>query len=297
MKLAGDSRAIGVCAGSSAVLLGLGYMWLAGAPLRLLLMNLAALGIGLALFQLVRMLAPHAATLRGPVLTALSIALLAASLGGLTVYGATRWVGIIGITVQPSLIVAPLLVTAYAARPDRWSAAALAVAVLSVALQPDRSVAAMLLLGSLVVILGGRDKQSLALGAMAAAGLAVTLLRPDALPAIPYVDQILYTSFDADPLAGLCVWTGTTLLFAPMLALVRGRGFAAEWAFAAVWAGAVLAASLGNYPTPLVGYGGSAIIGYMLSLIPLGMRETAAATSPVAIRADREEDEQNLRFA
>jgi hypothetical protein len=30
-----------------------------------------------------------------------------------------------------------------------------------------------------------------------------------------------------------------------------------------------MAAALGNYPTPIVGYGGSAIIGYALSLLAL----------------------------
>ena len=37
--------------------------------------------------------------------------------------------------------------------------------------------------------------------------------------------------------------------------------------FGAIWAAVVLAAALGNYPTPLVGYGGSAIVGYLLSLM------------------------------
>ena len=40
--------------------------------------------------------------------------------------------------------------------------------------------------------------------------------------------------------------------------------------FGVVWLGTVVAAALGNYPTPVVGYGGSAILGYSmcLSLIP-----------------------------
>ncbi len=38
----------------------------------------------------------------------------------------------------------------------------------------------------------------------------------------------------------------------------------------AAWSLVVLAALMGNYPTPLVGYGGSAIVGYLLSLAVLG---------------------------
>jgi hypothetical protein len=39
----------------------------------------------------------------------------------------------------------------------------------------------------------------------------------------------------------------------------------------------VAAAALGNYPTPLVGYGGAAVLGYLLSvaLLPSGARDTS----------------------
>jgi hypothetical protein len=40
--------------------------------------------------------------------------------------------------------------------------------------------------------------------------------------------------------------------------------------FGTVWIGVVVAAALGNYPTPLVGYGGSAVLGYLLSLASIG---------------------------
>ena len=37
-------------------------------------------------------------------------------------------------------------------------------------------------------------------------------------------------------------------------------------AFGAVWVAMIVAAAAGNYPTPLVGFGGSAIVGYLLSI-------------------------------
>jgi hypothetical protein len=53
----------------------------------------------------------------------------------------------------------------------------------------------------------------------------------------------------------------------------RDRASAAPWlVFGAIWLGVIVAAALGNYPTPLVGYGGSAIIGYVLSLAALPRR-------------------------
>ena len=52
-------------------------------------------------------------------------------------------------------------------------------------------------------------------------------------------------------------------------------------AFATLWLTIVVAAALDNYPTPLVGYGGSAIVGYLLSLSLMSR----------ALRAERREAE------
>ena len=48
---------------------------------------------------------------------------------------------------------------------------------------------------------------------------------------------------------------------------LQREGAQALAAQALLWTGAVVAAALGNYPTPLVGYGSSAVIGYCLSLL------------------------------
>ena len=56
--------------------------------------------------------------------------------------------------------------------------------------------------------------------------------------------------------------------------------------------GMVGAAALGNYPTPLVGYGGSAVLGYVfcLSFMPGKVRSAAAAGVRSGPRAHAEED-------
>ena len=66
------------------------------------------------------------------------------------------------------------------------------------------------------------------------AAFAVTLARPDMLPAIPFVDQILWTPFTAAPLAATALWTGTLLLFAPAVGLWRGGQSGTAAAFAVV---------------------------------------------------------------
>jgi hypothetical protein len=68
-------------------------------------------------------------------------------------------------------------------------------------------------------------------------------------------------------------------------------------AFGGCWAAVVAAAALGNYPTPLVGYGGSAVLGYLLSvsLLPGGARATNAPGAPVSSPAAGEGSNPGLR--
>lgn len=286
---AGDPQRLGSLAAIASVALGICYMAAADAPLRVMVLNGAALAIGLAALAILRQLPSAARPARDPVLLSLAVALLLASLFGLSVEGATRWVAVGNLSIQPSLIIAPLLVTAHAVRQSAATRLALAIAVLAVAMQPDRALGAMLLAGVLALAAARRARGDALLALLAGAGLAWALAQPDRLPATPFVDQILYTSFAVHPLAGLAVATGLALLVAPALLASGDRGPAI--AFGALWAAAVLAAALGNYPTPLVGYGGSTIIGYLLGLAPLSRRSEPvplASAAPAGSSATRQ---------
>lgn len=284
-----DSQRLGSAAAIASVALGISYMAAAGAPARLLLVNGAALAIGLTTLAILRRLPPAVAPGRDAALLGLAAMLLFTSFFGLSVEGATRWVTVANLAIQPSLIIAPLLVTAHAAKRSASTSLALAIAILAVAIQPDRALAAMLLAGVLAVVAARRERREVLLAILAGAGLALALAQPDRLPATPFVDQILYTSFAVHPLAGLAVATGLILVLSPALLPSANRGPAV--AFGACWAAAVLAAALGNYPTPVVGYGGSAILGYLLSLAPLSARRKtvkSAAAAPVECGPDKE---------
>ena len=91
-------------AGTAAVLCGLLFLTLTGAPPRLLLINLVALGAGIALLAIARLLPVPAA--RPVLLLSAAAALLATALFGTAAEGATRWVVIGGLSLQPSLILA-----------------------------------------------------------------------------------------------------------------------------------------------------------------------------------------------
>jgi hypothetical protein len=267
MGKAGLSNNVIALAGAAAVLCGLLFLSLTGAPPRLLLINLVALGAGIALLAIARLLPVPSA--RPLLLLGSAAALLATALFGSAAEGATRWVVVGGLSLQPSLILLPALLLAHVTKPDRWSSLAVALAAVAMALQPDRSLAAALVVVTLVDAAFRRTPAAWATAAVPLLALAVTIVRPDNLPAVAHVDQILWTSSADQPLAASAVWAGTLLLFVPAFVLWH-RGLVGEAAcFAALWATLVLSALLHNYPTPLVGYGASCILGYLLTALAL----------------------------
>lgn len=258
-------KAGAICA-IAAVALGLAYLAMAGAPPRYLLVNSAALAIGFLLLGLAAPLARAGHRARALVTLTLAVMLLLATLFGRSVEGATRWLQLGGLTVQPSLILLPLLAVNFARARNAWSTAGVGIAALTLAIQPDRAMAAALAAAMLALVIPRQDRHGLVALAAALAAFAVTMARPDTQGAMPFVDQIFYTAFLVGPLAGLAVVIGAMLLPLPGLFGTRGQETSAGAVFAAMWLAIVAAALIGNYPTPLVGYGGSAIIGYVLSL-------------------------------
>ena len=258
--LSARPRLLGLICGAVAVASGLAYMHTAGAPPRYLLVNLAALVLGatawLALGPAVRSLRAGA----GAATLALAAALLLTALFGASADGASRWVYVGPLSVQVSLIVLPVMILLYARRPDPAGTAGMILAALALALQPDRAMAGVLTAALLALLLARPGRLAILAAAAALLAFGRTWLVPDPLPATAYVDRVLYTAFDVHPLAGLAVVAGAGALLVPALtALSKGAGDRAVLlAFAGCWAAVVAAAALGNYPTPLVGYGGSA---------------------------------------
>ena len=275
-----NPRAVGVACAVAATGLGLLYMAAAGAPTIYLAVNALSLVLGLALFALIR---PTALTSRlsGGVLVVLGGLLLATALFGASVDGASRWVRVAGLSIQISLVVLPAMLVAFARGRDLVGTIGMILAAVALALQPDRAMAGVLVAALAVLAMYRPDRWVVSTLVVAVAAFTTTLLRPDSLPAVPYVDQILYTSFQVHALAGFAVVGGALLLILPA---VLGQQMDLEnrevqAVFGTLWLGMVVAAALGNYPTPVVGYGGSAILGYALSLsfMPGNVRSAAVA--------------------
>ena len=275
-------RALGMVCATGAVGLGLAYMISAAAPMRYLAINIAALAIGLTMLALLGRPVFERRQWAGGAIIAMAAALLATALLGARVDGAARWVNLGGLAIQPSLILLPVMLAAFSRTRDRLATTGIVVAAAAMAHQPDRAMAVMLASGLAALAVTRPDRHVILAFSAALVAFAATLVRADTLPAVPYVDQIFYSSFDVHAAAGMAVLGGAGLLLVPaFVGWRRDAGNRATYAaFGAAWFAVIVAAALGNYPTPVVGYGGSAIIGYALSL--LGLPKLAGAPAAIA---------------
>jgi hypothetical protein len=291
-------RRLAALCGIGATGLGLAYMAAGGAPLSYLAVNAAAVAIGLLAVGVLSEIGRLWRIPGGAVGVPLACAILLTGLFGLSADGATRWVSAGGTPLQPALFLVPVIALGFArARDPSWLLAVL-VAALGLALQPDRAMAGALAAGMAALALARPERTVLVALGGALAAFATTLIRADASQAMPFVDGILYSSFGVHPLAGLAVLSGAVLMLLPAAAgYLRDRAHRPLYAvFGAVWLAVILAAALGNYPTPLVGYGGSAILGYMLSLLGLPPRAPARSSGADAPDDPPQAAEQTLNL-
>lgn len=264
----------------AAVSLALGavYLHAAGAPGHMVIVNAAAFLVGLGALVTWRDLPALRRVPAESTLIVLAIGLLVTGIFGIRIDGVARWIKLGPVLIQPSLIVLPFMVVHFAHHRSPLSAAGLVIAALAMAVQPDRAMAGALVaaLATQMVLRGDRTTMA-ALGA-AGVALVVSCLRPDPLPPSPFVEGILYTSFEQHILIGLAVIIGAGLLIVPAFYGRAARGVERDAIriFGVVWAAIILAAAMGNYPTPVVGYSGAAVLGYVLSIGALPPRPGAA---------------------
>ena len=271
-----QQRMVGIACALAATCLGIAYLTAAGAPASRSVVNGVAFLLGVVALVGIGGAMPQISRYSGPVLLVMGLSLMVTALLGAAADGASRWIMIGPLSVQVSLVLVPFMAVTFARYPTLAGCLGIAVAALALALQPDRAMAGALAFS--MAVLAITRPSSLSVGALmvAVTAFVVSLVRPDTLPAVPYVDQILFTAFDVHILAGAAVWLGALLLLVPPIIGWRGDPDLAHayLVFGAIWLGCIAAAALGNYPTPVVGYGGSAILGYLLtfSLLPTSTR-------------------------
>lgn len=281
-------RAVGALCAIGATILGLVFMIMGGAPIGYLGINLGALVIGFLLSANLT----HSRFLtdrwRGIMMLAAGLSLVATALFGLQVEGSARWVMLGPLSLQPSLVFVPIMIVAYVGLHNSTATFGMIAAAFALALQPDRAMSATLATGMLAILLSRRDRLTVSVAIASFVGFAVAFVRPDTGQAVPFVDQIIFESFEVHFLAGLAVVGGLAMLMLPALAGLRFEGAIRETSivFGATWASVIFASALGNYPTPLVGYSGAAILGYVLSLAVPPRADVAAQLEDVSSHGD-----------
>ena len=260
---------------AAAVAAGCALLATIGAPQRMIVINIAAMVIGLVLVSLIALSGRAGASQRLGDVALLGAGALVplTALFGPEASGVARWLVVGGLTIQPAMITVPLVVLGVALRPSAIRIAAAVIAALGLAMQPDPGGAAMLLFG-----LGGpmslserRRPIDLVAPAAALVGLAVAQAGTVALPPVPFVEHVIPDALRAGALAALLAIIAVLLMIAPAIA----RPWRApQLAFLGLWIASLVMALLGPYPTPVIGFGGSGVLGYVLSagLLALGMR-------------------------
>lgn len=263
-------RMIALCA-ILATALGLVYMSMAGAPVSHLVMNVCALMLGFLTVGIGATGARIGSLRWGTVSILLGAMLMLTSLFGSSAEGATRWISMGGLSVQTSLLIVPLLAIVFARQRTILTTSAIVLTSLALAIQPDRGMAAALAAGMAALAFAKPERNVVIAASVSCGGFMATMLQTDTLPTMAYGDRIFFSSFAVHPLAGIAVWAGAALLFAPAIAGVLSRRLDREvfFVFGVMWSSIAVAAALGNSPTPIVGYGGSAIIGYVVCMLGL----------------------------
>ena len=265
----------------AAVLLGLAVQHRLGAPASGLMVQAAGALLGAVLFvALSRVHAPRRVSVAFGLAVLLAFITLPLVVGP-ELAGARRWLLLGPISIQPSMILLPLVIWLVAGpRPGVDKSLLILAAGGVLALQFD----AAALTGLTLAWLAGHAR-SARRSEVHVQGVAFSLailtvwawMRPDALPSVAWVEQVLPNAW------GLGLWTGVMaslaviLVLTPLIALARGSQ--AALSLAAFYVGLVGAALVGNYPLPVVGLGASLVLGW---LIALGLAHAPIRSPPPA---------------
>jgi len=201
-----------------------------------------------------------------------AILLLAAAVlfAGIEIDGARRWLRIGPVLLHPASLSGSLLLLALARAASSALCAALAGAtVLCFGIGHDGAASLAFALGLSGLLLGERQhwKMLLPLCVLAWCLAAWGWTRPDSLAPVPYVEEIVARTWAASTLLGAVAAILLAMLPLPFLLTAREAGKrGAGYALAGFWAGLVLAGLVGNYPIPVIGYGASPVIGWVLAL-------------------------------
>lgn len=243
-------------------LAGIAYLVAAGAPGSFAIVNAGALAVGLALIALVRF--PASSRARIVVFLALCSFLALPLAFGPWIDSISRWIAVGGFTLHTGFLAAPLLVRIAAGEIGSGPWFLLAAILLAFA-QPDFATCLALSCGALTIAISNRNGTMLAVTVLGfAASIGASFAAP--LPPQTFVERILpelwvSSSLAASALALSLIAGAGVLLATARIALPQ------RLALLGCMTGFVIAAFLGDYPYPLIGYGAASLLGFAIALI------------------------------
>lgn len=252
-----------------ALALGLLVMRASDVPAAMWGQNLAAWAVGVLLCLGVRRTRTSLPSPTGADLTALlAFGALVATLLAPGVDGVHRWVRLGPVRLHTAALLLPVLLVALerlARVRGWWIAALLAVGVvLTLFLQPDAAQATAFAGAAGIVLLSGVGRGALRwialLSLAAVAGLS--WLRRDPLSPVPHVEGIV--GLAARLGTGWAVAAAVSLLLLPVPFFLAGRRTGP--ALGVYVSLTIVAAFVGSFPVPVMGYGVSPILGYLVGM-------------------------------
>lgn len=217
-----------------------------------------------------------------------SVLLVAAAVHffGVDIDGARRWLRAGPIMLQPAVLLGSLLLLALARANAGALAAMLAgVAIFIVGAGNDGGSSLAYALGMTGLLIGDPAKRKIHLPLwLLACGMAIWgWTRPDTLPAVAYVEEVISRAATQSAMAGIAASLALALL--PLVFVLAARKRATRGmglALAGFWTGLAIAGIVGNFPVPVIGYGASAVIGWILAsgLVEQDPGETRISPAP-----------------
>lgn len=264
-----------------ALIVGLVVMSRAGVPAGIWVRNIAATLVGVLLVVAasgLRVPSSSWAALRS-LLIALGLTLLGATLMAPGVDGIHRWLGLGPVEIHMGAVLLPSLLVFLT---DLDWAPTVAVAVLTLTillLQPDAAQATAFAAGWGVWVAMRRGRVAAAPIAAAVILAGAAWLRHDPLEPVAYVEGIVGVAAGQGAICGVISLCALALLPIPFLLNPKRP---VDTAVAIYMTGTLVAAWLGDYPVPVLGYGVSPILGYYLVVVALRLRGDGDSQSALA---------------
>lgn len=254
-------RGISILSLAFPVLAGIAYLALAGAPSPYWVTNGLALLLSSA--AVLSLPAIESAKARRFATITLIALLFVPLVTGPAINGIARWLPLGGFVLHSGALALPALAV-LAARDEDYAPPILLAALLAASLQPDAALGLAVMFAAVGLYNATRDWRLVPVAAVAFFASMIAGLRGE-LPAQPFVERVLVRLAMETPLAafGLALaLLGCFLLLAHALPAPKPT----RHALAGSLFGFSLAALVSNYPSVLIGYGATPILGYGLAL-------------------------------